>query len=122
MLGLLTAIPAVSEATETYLAVQNMGHGRSSGIARSPIFKSFDCRNMTPEQEREFKPKCVLLGGADISNRCFRVDMYSDGWLRAHCYRKNGEDFVMTPDNSDVEQEVLEGYGTVLELNADGTF
>jgi hypothetical protein len=59
-------------------------------------------------------PTTVLLDGVDISDRCYRAAIYSDGTGVAHCYAvrpgANGEmEKFCTPGGRDVARELLTG-------------
>jgi hypothetical protein len=55
----------------------------------------------------------VWVNGHELSDRCYRAELFDDGSGVAYCYAKDGGEFQLTSDRRDVVREEVRGRMTV---------
>lgn len=61
----------------------------------------------------------AILDGVDISDDCYRAELFPDGRMRAHCFKRNeaGQHYL---EAGDIAREIREGCGRFLFLGEAG--
>ncbi len=59
---------------------------------------------------RDYQGARLLIDGADVTDRCFRVEMFADGTARAHMFKCDARgNHILTADLKDLEKETVCG-------------